>query len=85
MTEAEREAQIVALWEGRPPARRGPEDVLPFYHWLVDYAPWLVPPGAVSLDQIRAVVDAYIVNTESAGEPVRRARRRHNAERNKTP
>ena len=76
MTEPEREAQIVALWQGRPRARRGPDDVLPFYHWLVDYAPWLVPARSMSLDQVRALVATYMVNTDSSREPVRRVPRR---------
>lgn len=75
MTDAEREAQIVALWQGRPRDRRRPEDVLPFYNWLVEYAPWLVPPGAASLDRIRALVEAHTVNSDSVSEPVRKERR----------
>ena len=75
MTDEEREAQIVALWQGRPRDRRRPEDVAPFYHWLVDYAPWLAPSGAASLDRIRALVEAHTVNSDSVSEPVRKERR----------
>ena len=81
MTETEREIQIVALWRGRPPEQRGSEDVVSFYQWLVDYAPWLVPPGTLSLDQIRALVLADTVETDSLSNPVvkepRRRRPRH--------
>ena len=51
---AEREAQIVALWRDRPPARRGPELVAEFCQWLSDYTPWLVPPGELPLDRVSA-------------------------------
>jgi hypothetical protein len=42
----DREAQILALWVGRPPDRRSLDDVILFHEWLVDYAPWLLPAGA---------------------------------------
>lgn len=69
MTETDRETQIVALWRGRPLAQRGAQDVISFYQWLVDYAPWLVPPGASSLDQVRALVLADTVDTDSLPGP----------------
>lgn len=75
MTDAEREAQIVALWQGRPRDRRRSEDVLPFHQWLVEYAPWLAPSGAASLDRIRALVEPHIVNIDTVTEPVRKERR----------
>jgi len=75
MTDRDREAQIVALWQGRPRDRRRSEDVLPFYHWLVEYAPWLAPPDVVSLDQIRALVEAHTVNSDTVSDPLRKARR----------
>ena len=76
MTETEREAQIVALWRGRPRQQRRSEDVTSFYQWLVDYAPWLVSPGNVSLDQVRALVLADIVESDTLSNPVVKAPRR---------
>ena len=58
LSAAEREAQIVALWRGRPAARRGPEQVAEFFQWLSDYKPWLVPPGEQPLDKVTAIVSA---------------------------
>ena len=56
-------------------------EALSGYQWLVDYAPWLVPPGTLSLDQIRALVLADTVETDSLSNPVvkepRRRRPRH--------
>jgi hypothetical protein len=80
MTEAERKAQIVALWQGRPRDRRGREDVLPFYQWLLDYAPWLVPAGAPSLDQVRAVVEVHLVDPATVS-PAGKDRRQRSTRR----
>jgi hypothetical protein len=57
---AEREAQIVALWRGRPPAGRGPDQVAGFFQWLSDYTPWLVPPGEEPLDKVAAIVRPHM-------------------------
>jgi hypothetical protein len=64
LTTAEREAQILALWRGRAPDRRALEDVVPFYQWLVDYAPWLLPPGTSSADHVRAIVEAHTISPD---------------------
>ena len=56
----EREAQIVALWRGRPPARRAPGDLAEFLQWLSDYTPWLVPPGEQPLDTVTAIVRPHM-------------------------
>ena len=75
MTAAEREAQIVALWQGRPPQRRSSEEVVPFYNWLVDYAPWLVPRSSVSVDHVRALVEAHITSADEPSDLAGRSRR----------
>jgi hypothetical protein len=61
---ADRDAQILALWRGRPPDRRALEDVVAFHGWLVDYAPWLLPPGGSALDHVRAVVEPHAITAE---------------------
>ena len=75
MTAAEREAQIVALWKGRPRHRRTSEDVVAFYGWLVDYAPWLVPRSSVSVEQVRALVDPHTTSADEAGDLAGKSRR----------
>ena len=80
MTAAERRAQIVALWEGRPRQRRTAEDIVPFYNWLVDCAPWLVPRSAVSVDQVRALVEAHTTSADEPGGLARKSRRQRPAE-----
>ena len=64
ITAAEREAQIVALWKGRPRQQRTAEHVGPFYNWLVDYAPWLVPRSSASIERVRELVEAHTTSAE---------------------
>ena len=70
--DVDRDAQIVALWKGRPSERRRPADVDPFCQWLVDYVPWLVPPGVDSLEQIRALIQAHTLQLDDCAEDGRR-------------
>jgi len=75
ITAAEREAQILALWMGRPPQQRTSEHVGPFYNWLVDYAPWLVPRSSASIERVRELVEAHTTSAEASDDPGRRAPR----------
>ena len=72
--DVDRDAQIVALWKGRPSERRRPADVDPFCQWLVDYVPWLVPPGVDSLEQIRALIHAHTLQGDEWSDDRRRPR-----------
>ena len=51
--DVDRDAQIVALWQQRRAA-----DVGAFCQWLVDFAPWLRPPGSGAVSCNRAAVRA---------------------------
>ena len=57
--DVDRDAQIVALWNGRAIERRRPGDVDTFCQWLIDYVPWLVPAGAEPLEQIRMLIQSH--------------------------
>ena len=74
-TAIELEAQIVALWKGRPRQQRTAEHVVPFYNWLVDYAPWLVPRGSASIERVRELVEAHTTSAEASGDREGRAPR----------
>jgi len=76
LTTADREAQILALWRGRPAVRRTLEDVAAFHAWLVDYAPWLLRHGVASADDVRAIVDAHTVSPEELRAAAVTGRRR---------
>ena len=81
MTAAEREDQIVALWKGRPRQQRTSENVVPFYDWLVDYARWLVPRSSVSVDHVRALVEAHTISADEPDDRARKSRRQRLPER----
>jgi hypothetical protein len=72
----DREAQIVALWQGRPREQRRTADVDSFCQWLVDYAPWLVPGNGAVREEIRAMIDPHTVEGDDAGPLERKSRRR---------
>jgi len=72
---ADREAQILALWRGRPAAQRSLDDIAPFYEWLVAYAPWLLAADAGSLDYVRSVVEAHTMSPEDVRGSARGKRR----------
>jgi hypothetical protein len=76
LTAADREVQILALWRGRAPARRSREDVAPFYQWLIEYAPWLLPAGGGTIDDVRSVVEAHTISADELQDSVAKARRR---------
>jgi hypothetical protein len=69
LTVADREAQLLALWRGRPPHQRSLEDVVPFYEWLLAYAPWLLPASAASIEHVRSVVEPHATRELGDGDP----------------
>ena len=71
----DRDAQILALWQGRPRDQRRLADVDPFCQWLADYAPWLVRGGAPSRERIQSLVESHtIADADLAPKDRRRAR-----------
>jgi hypothetical protein len=62
LTSAERKAQILALWQGRPPDERRRADVASFFKWLSDYAPWLIPSSEPALKRLVSIVESHVVD-----------------------
>jgi len=85
LTTADREAQILALWRGRAPARRTLEDVAAFHAWLADYAPWLLPPGAASIDDVRSIVEPHTISPEELRAAAAKGRRRRSTKNGEGP
>ena len=83
LTSADREAQILALWRGRPPDRRTLDDLGAFHAWLVDYAPWLLRPGTGSMDDVRSIVEAHTISPEQLREAAAKSRRRRSSKATK--
>jgi hypothetical protein len=73
--EADRDAQVVALWQGRPREQRRAADVDAFCQWLVDYPPWLLSGDAEWREQIRTLLQPHIVEDDDANGPNERPRR----------
>ena len=82
--DVDRDAQIVALWKGRPSDRRRPADVDTFCQWLIDYAPWLVRGGADSRETIGALVRTHTVEDDETNQS-KRCPRRPSQRRNGDP
>ena len=79
----DRNAQILALWQGRPREQRRAADVDMFCQWLIDYAPWLVRSGADTRAAVSALISAHTIEDEEIYESKRW--RRPNHERNADP
>ena len=81
--EVDRDAQIVALWQGRPREQRRAADVDAFCQWLVDFAPWLLSGDATWREQIHALLHAHIIEGDETtlreGRPRRPGVPRRNA------
>jgi len=81
--EVDRDAQIVALWQGRPREQRRAADVDAFCQWLVDFAPWLLSGDAKWREQIHAVLHGHLIEGDETtlreGRPRRPGVPRRNA------
>ena len=75
VVEVDRDAQIVALWQGRPREQRRAADVDAFCQWLVDFAPWLLSGDAQWREQIHALLHAQIIEGDNASRREGRPRR----------
>ena len=62
IVEVDRDAQILALWQGRPREQRRAADVDAFCQWLVDFAPWLLSGDARWREKIPALLQAHIID-----------------------
>jgi hypothetical protein len=80
--EVDRDAQIVALWQGRPREQRRAADVDTFCQWLVDYAPWLVSGDARWREQTHTLLQSHIVEGDDINQREGRPRRRGLPRRN---
>ena len=73
--EADRDAQVVALWQGRPREQRRAADVDAFCQWLVDFAPWLLSGDANRREQTHALLHSHIIEGDDTNRRGGRPRR----------
>ena len=62
---ADHARRVVELWQERPRGQRTAEQVLPFYGWLTEHEPALIPKGAGSYQQLQAILEPFIVERSS--------------------
>ena len=61
----DRDRRIVEAWRDRPERRRSADNVSPFYSWLLEHQPDLVPPGPGSYGHIATLIEPLIVEPTS--------------------
>lgn len=60
-TREEQDRRILDLWLERPRSERTGDDLLKFFGWLSEHEPDLIPPGAGTYEQLRAVLGKHVV------------------------
>jgi hypothetical protein len=61
MKAAEQARRIVDLWQERPKGQRTAEHILPFYGWLLEREPAVIPAGPGSLQKVSTILAAYLI------------------------
>jgi hypothetical protein len=62
MKAAEQARRIVDLWQERPRWQRTAEHLLPFYGWLSEHEPAVIPSGPGSILKVRTILAAHLLN-----------------------
>ena len=62
MKAAEQARRIVDLWQERPRWQRTAEHLLPFYGWLSEHEPAVIPSGPGSILKVHAILAAHLLN-----------------------
>ena len=71
MKAAEQARRIADLWQERPRWQRTAENLLPFYGWLSEHEPAVIPPGPGSISKVCAILAAHVLyGGEAAPTPV---------------
>jgi hypothetical protein len=53
--------RIVDLWQERPRWQRTVEHLLPFYGWLSEHEPAVIPSGPGSILKVCTILDAHLL------------------------
>ena len=61
MKAAEQAQRIVDLWQERPRWQRTAEHLLPFYGWLLEREPAVIPAGPGSILKVSTILSAYLI------------------------
>ena len=52
----EQARRIIELWQERPIWKRTEEHLLPFYGWLLEHEPAMIPAGPGSMLKVRTIL-----------------------------
>ena len=66
MKSAEQARRIVDLWQERPRWQRTAEYLLPFYGWLLEREPAVIPPGPGSILKVSTILSAYLIDQDES-------------------
>ena len=61
MKTAEQARRIVDLWQERPRWQRTAKHLLPFYGWLLDHEPAVIPAGPGSILKVGPILAAHLI------------------------
>ena len=61
MKTAEQARRIVELWQERPRWQRTAEHLLPFYGWLLDHEPAVIPAGPGSILKVSTILAPHLL------------------------
>jgi hypothetical protein len=61
MKATEQARRIVDLWQERPRWQRTAEHLLPFYGWLSEHEPAVIPPGPASIMKVSTILAPHLL------------------------
>jgi hypothetical protein len=61
MKTTEQARRILDLWQERPRWQRTAEHLLPFYGWLLEHEPAVVPSGPGSILKVSTILSAHLL------------------------
>jgi hypothetical protein len=61
MKATEQARRIVDLWQERPRWQRTADHLLPFYGWLLEHEPAVIPAGPGSILKVSTILAAHLL------------------------
>lgn len=61
MKATEQARRIVDLWQERPRWQRTADHLLPFYGWLLEHEPAVIPAGPGSILKVSTILAAHLI------------------------
>jgi hypothetical protein len=74
MKATEQARRIVDLWQERPRWQRTADHLLPFYGWLLEHEPAVIPAGPGSILKVSTILAAHLLYSNVSRSDCRPAR-----------